>query len=203
MLEIPPPPTLFPIPLALPPPHQYRPSFGRQSSQKVLVMHMLTRRTTDQARQRSGVLHLCAIQRSGSGTDELARAGLPLSCQQPGGHCAEGDILHAELTTGRAARTSAPSRRAVTPLTFVSDLCLSLLAQSCSTVHFRLDCARESVYHERLVRPPDFQRSPTVAPSIDNSCPNLPCQCHIVCLLYNGTFTPADLIKTGEWRSQF
>ncbi|KAI7774550.1 hypothetical protein LA080_008249 [Diaporthe eres] len=48
-----------------------------------------------------------------------------------------------------------------------------------------------------------FQRSPTVAPSTDNSCPNPPSQCHIVCLLYNGTFTTADFINTGEWRGQF
>ncbi|KAK7710853.1 hypothetical protein SLS64_005758 [Diaporthe eres] len=46
-------------------------------------------------------------------------------------------------------------------------------------------------------------RSPTVAPSADNSCPNPPSQCHIVCLLYNGTFTIADFINTGEWRGQF
>lgn len=60
-------------------------------------MHMLTRRATDQARLGRGVLDLCAIKRSGPGTDEHARAGLPPSCQRPGGHCAEGDVLHAEL----------------------------------------------------------------------------------------------------------
>ncbi|KAH8755750.1 hypothetical protein F5883DRAFT_649844 [Diaporthe sp. PMI_573] len=48
-----------------------------------------------------------------------------------------------------------------------------------------------------------FQRSPTVAPSFDNSCPNPPSQCHIVCSLYNGIFTTADLTNTGEWRGQF
>lgn len=61
------------------------------------------------------------------------------------------------------------------------------------------------LYHPRPDPPPapDLQRSPTVAPSSDNSCPNPPSQCHIVCLLYNGTFTPTDLINTGEWRGQF
>lgn len=153
-------------------------------------------------------LRQTTLERSGSGTDELARAGLTLSCQQQGGNCAEGDVLHAELTTTcRAAPTSAPSRRAAAPLTFVGGLCLSLLRQLCPIVYCRLHFAepysKEKPYHARPDRLPDFQRSPTVAPSIDNSCPNLPSQCHIVCLLYNGTFTAADLIKTGEWRSQF
>lgn len=54
------------------------------------------------------------------------------------------------------------------------------------------------LYHATPDRPPDFEHSPTVAPSIDNSCPGPPSQCHIVCLLYNGKFAPADLINTGD-----
>lgn len=95
------------------------------------------------------------------------------------------------------------------PVVDVGDVCesCSALAQMLSSLRppFPHPCDAWRIHRvtRGLTPPPDFQRSPTVAPSFDSSCPNPPSQCHIVCSLYNGTFTPADMTNTGQWRSQF
>lgn len=48
-----------------------------------------------------------------------------------------------------------------------------------------------------------FQRSPTVAPSHNGSCPNPPSMTSVICWIYSTPMTAADLVNTGETRGQF
>ncbi|ROV98079.1 hypothetical protein VMCG_07016 [Cytospora schulzeri] len=48
-----------------------------------------------------------------------------------------------------------------------------------------------------------FQRSPTVAPSFNSSCPNPPSMTSVMCWIYSNPMTTADLVNTGETRGQF
>ncbi|KUI54577.1 hypothetical protein VP1G_01878 [Cytospora mali] len=48
-----------------------------------------------------------------------------------------------------------------------------------------------------------YQRSPTVAPSFNTSCPNPSSMTSIMCWVYTTTMTTADLVNTGETRGQF
>ena len=48
-----------------------------------------------------------------------------------------------------------------------------------------------------------YQRSPTVAPSFNSSCPNPPSMTSIMCWIYSTAMTTADMINSGETRGQF
>jgi hypothetical protein len=48
-----------------------------------------------------------------------------------------------------------------------------------------------------------YQRSPTLAPSFNSSCPNPPSMTSVMCWIYSTAMTTADLVNTGETRGQF
>lgn len=48
-----------------------------------------------------------------------------------------------------------------------------------------------------------FQRSPSLSPSLNASCPNPPSMTSIMCWIYSTAMTTADLVNTGQTRSQF
>lgn len=49
----------------------------------------------------------------------------------------------------------------------------------------------------------DFQRSPTLDPGDDESCPNPPSMTNIFCALYSTEIKASDLTWEGERRGQF
>ncbi|ROW16603.1 hypothetical protein VPNG_01446 [Cytospora leucostoma] len=48
-----------------------------------------------------------------------------------------------------------------------------------------------------------YQRSPTIVPSYNTSCPDPPSMTSVICTIYSAALTTADMINTGETRGQF
>ncbi|KAK7748727.1 hypothetical protein SLS53_000750 [Cytospora paraplurivora] len=48
-----------------------------------------------------------------------------------------------------------------------------------------------------------YQRSPTIVPSYNTSCPDPPSMTSVICTIYSAALTTADMINTGETRGHF